>query len=50
MFHQYAYKDILEPMTYIYNKYCRDKKRKAVAAGWSMGGDMLANLLGYEGH
>ena len=49
MFHQYAYKDILEPMTYIYNKYCHDKGRKAVAVGWSMGADMLANLIGYEG-
>ena len=36
-------------MTYVYNKYCRDKKRKAVAAGYSMGGDILANLIGHEG-
>ena len=45
----YAYMDIVEPMEYVYNKYCLNPKKKAYAIGCSMGANILANLLGHLG-
>lgn len=42
-----SWQDVLEPMTHVYNKYKKD--RKYFAIGCSMGGNILGNLLGYEG-
>jgi predicted alpha/beta-fold hydrolase len=41
--------DLLEPMEYIYGKYCKPFKRKAFAVGCSMGGNVLVNSLGILG-
>ena len=40
--HYGAWEDALEPMTYIFNKYCKNQNRKAFAVGLSMGGNILA--------
>ena len=44
-----SYKDQLDPMKYIYEKYCKPNDRKCFAIGCSMGANILANILGYEG-
>ena len=44
-----GWEDVLEPMKYIYEKYCRPHNRKAFAMGCSMGAGILGNLLGHEG-
>ena len=44
-----SYKDQLDPMRYIYEKYCKQTQRKCFAVGCSMGANILANILGYEG-
>ena len=49
LFHAGCHEDILEPMKYIYEKYGRGTGRKVFAIGCSMGGGILANLLGSEG-
>ena len=36
-------------MKYIYDKYCKGTGRKSFAMGCSMGGNILTNLLGFEG-
>ena len=49
--HNYgAWEDALEPMTYVYERYCKHQNRKAFAIGLSMGGNILANLAGNQGH
>ena len=45
----YAYHDILEPMKYVYEKYCKNSDRKVFTIGCSMGANILANLIGHEG-
>ena len=47
LYNSIAVDDILEPMTYVFDKYCRDQNRKAFAVGCSMGANILANLLGF---
>ena len=49
VYNSYAWKDVHEPMTYVYNKYCRDQRRKTMAVGTSMGANILANLIGHTG-
>lgn len=49
LYNSYAYQDVLEPMTHVYNKHCRGKERQAFAVGCSMGANILANLMGHEG-
>lgn len=44
-----SFMDVLEPMRYVYDKYCRDSDRKVFAIGGSMGANILANLIGHEG-
>jgi predicted alpha/beta-fold hydrolase len=46
MFCSNSYQDALEPMKYIHHKY---ERKKMFAVGCSMGGNILANVLGYEG-
>lgn len=41
--------DILEPMHYFFDKYCKSQGKKAMAIGLSMGGNLLANAMGAEG-
>jgi predicted alpha/beta-fold hydrolase len=41
--------DLLEPMEYVYEKYCKPYNRKAFAVGCSMGGNVLVNSLGLLG-
>lgn len=48
MFCAYSVNDILEPMTYIYKKYCKKQKRPCYGVGISMGANILANLIGFE--
>ena len=45
----YSYQDVLEPMTAIYDKFCKNQNRKAFAVGCSMGANILANLVGHQG-
>jgi predicted alpha/beta-fold hydrolase len=33
-------------MTYLYDKFCKDSGRVAFAAGCSLGGNVLANMVG----
>ena len=44
-----GWEDVLEPMKYVYEKYCRPHNKKAFAMGCSMGAGILGNLLGHEG-
>mmetsp|Transcript_12618 Transcript_12618/g.19630 ORF Transcript_12618/g.19630 Transcript_12618/m.19630 type:complete len:136 (+) Transcript_12618:625-1032(+) len=39
----------MEPMEYIYEKYCKDQNRKAFAVGTSLGAGILGNVLGNQG-
>jgi len=41
--------DLIEPMEYIYDKFCKPFNRKAFAVGCSMGGNVLVNSLGILG-
>ena len=49
LYNAYAWKDVLEPMTHVYNKYCKNKDRKVFAVGSSMGAQILTNLIGHAG-
>lgn len=44
-----SWRDLQEPMQYIYNKYCVPKNKKAFAMGCSFGAALLSNLMGHEG-
>jgi len=43
----FAYMDIQEPMTYVYQKHLMN--RKVYAVGTSMGANILANMMGFAG-
>jgi len=49
LYNSMAYKDIQEPMKHIYDKYCKDFNRQVFGIGCSMGGNILGNMLGFEG-
>ena len=49
LFCAYSWQDIIEPMKYIYGKYAQGKDRKVFAIGFSMGANILANVLGHLG-
>ena len=44
-----SYKDVLEPMKYVYEKYCSQTSRPAFALGCSMGANILTNVIGHQG-
>ena len=44
-----SWKDLLEPMTFIYEKYCKPHNKKAFAMGCSFGSGLLTCLMGHEG-
>lgn len=44
-----SWEDILEPMKYMYSQYVEKTERKVFAIGFSMGANILANVLGYIG-
>ena len=37
-------------MSYVHNKFCKNKERKSFAIGCSMGANILANILGRQGN
>jgi predicted alpha/beta-fold hydrolase len=47
LYHANGWEDVLEPMKYIYEKYCVPHNKKAFAMGCSMGANILGNLLGH---
>jgi len=49
LYNSYAFKDVQEPMHYVFEKFCKPTGRQAFAVGTSMGANILANLLGEEG-
>lgn len=42
-----SWKDIIEPMKYMHKKYIRNTPRKVFGIGFSMGANILANILGH---
>jgi predicted alpha/beta-fold hydrolase len=44
-----ASNDLIEPMQYIHQQYCRDSGRKLFVIGFSLGANILANALGKLG-
>jgi predicted alpha/beta-fold hydrolase len=44
-YNSYAWKDIEEPMNYVFDKCCGN--RKVFAVGCSMGANILANMMGH---
>jgi predicted alpha/beta-fold hydrolase len=38
--------DILEPMQYLFDKFCKDSGRLAFGVGMSLGASVLANMIG----
>ena len=42
-----CWRDILDPMKHIYAKFVKGRDRKVFAIGFSMGANILANLLGH---
>lgn len=49
LYNSMAVDDVLEPMRFVYEKYCEKEKRPTFAIGVSMGANILANLIGFEG-
>ena len=38
--------DFIEPMQYVYQKYCKDQNRRCYAMGFSLGSMILTNAIG----
>jgi predicted alpha/beta-fold hydrolase len=45
----YSWEDVLEPMKFVYEKYCVPEGKQAFAMGCSMGSGILGNLIGHLG-
>lgn len=47
LYYSMAVNDVIEPMNYIFEKYCKSQNRPTFAIGVSMGSNILGNLIGF---